>query len=73
MAKLQFQTFIIPILLAIVLIFAFNYFKYKKANDEHFSGMGNEFHPVTDVAPSLCSADKDCDSKKCTGSGYCAV
>ena len=73
MAKLQVETFIIPILLAIVLVCAYNYFKYMKANDEHFSGNANAFHPVTDVAPSLCSKDTECDSKKCNGSGYCAV
>ena len=76
MAKLKLMDFYTPLLIAILLLCIYNYYKYIQIEEENFSGnwaKDTVFHPVTDVPPSLCAKDNDCSTSKCTGSGYCAV
>lgn len=51
------------------------YLLYTSMNtQEHFSMRANNvFHPVTDEAPSMCNTDSQCETKKCTTNGYCAI
>lgn len=64
--------YLIPLFIAIIL--AFVYYMYTKPK-EHFTASWKDtaFNTNIDEAPPTCDTDNQCDTKKCLGSGFCAI
>ena len=66
--------YFIQFLVVVSILAILAYLLYTSMNkQEHFSLQDNVFHPVTDEAPSMCNTDSQCETKKCTTNGYCAI